>query len=400
MLRPKERILELDIFRSLAIMAVVVIHTTSETLAKTEGTQGYYPYLFINMFSKFAVPVFIFLSAFVLFYNYLDKPLGKSMLRSFYTKRLLYILLPYLLISLGYFVLDVYLNGKMGLPAGEILQEFGMKLLTGKAHYHLYYMIIMLQLYLAFPLFLWWFQKKPSALPYAVLIGLAIQWLHVYLYEFGFHWPEPGVHRVGLRLLLPKGSLIFSYMSFFLLGALVAAYYNKLKAWLVVTCSGFRTVKGILWIALWAVWLAAGILHVNLYYWVNVGGSRIHPLWFEFMWNFHSLLSCIVLMQASYILYRHTWKWLAAALTSMGACSFGIYLVHPALLYVYRKFPAHGGTFEYAARTAGGWAVALGASWLIVYVAYRYIPWSWIVFGSGPKRKQKNEASQQPQIHA
>lgn len=60
MLKKKERIMELDIFRSFAIMAVLLIHATSTTLVTTQGTSSYYPYLFANIFSKFAVPVFIF----------------------------------------------------------------------------------------------------------------------------------------------------------------------------------------------------------------------------------------------------------------------------------------------------------------------------------------------------
>ncbi|MCJ8015110.1 acyltransferase [Paenibacillus sp. KQZ6P-2] len=390
MLEKKERIMELDIFRSLAIMAVIFIHATSTTLAKTLGTSSYYPFLFINIFSKFAVPVFIFLSGFVLFYNYLDKPLNKSMLKSFYTKRLLYILVPYIFFSLFYFLLNCYVKGKLGLPFTQLAHDFGLQLLKGTAHTHLYYVIIMLQLYIVFPLFLWWFQKQRSILPWVAIIGLAIQWLFVYLYKYGFHLPEAGVYRTGIRLPLPKGSVAFSYMSFYLFGAFIAAYYSRLKEWLIVTREGFKSGKGIVWLFVWAAWLAAGIIHVNLYYGLNTRGSKINSLWYELMWDVHSLLSCIVLMQVSYMIYRYGWKWLSTALTSMGACSFGIFLLHPAVLFLYRKIPVHGGSVEYALRIGGGWIVSLGVSWIVVYIAFRYIPWSWVFFGTAPKRPQTN----------
>lgn len=389
MLKKKERIMELDIFRSFAIMAVLLIHATSTTLVTTQGTSSYYPYLFANIFSKFAVPVFIFLSGFVLFYNYLDKPINKSMLKTFYTKRLLYILVPYILVSFCYFLLNTYAKGKLGLPITQLGHDFGLQLLKGTAHTHLYYLIIMLQLYILFPLFLWWFQKQRSILPWVALIGFAIQWAYIYLNKYGFHLPKEGVYGMGIKLPLPKGSIAFSYMSFYLFGALIAAYYAQLKEWLIMTWEGFKSGKGIVWIAVWAAWLAVGIVHVNLYYNLNTRGSKINSLWYELAWDVHSLLSCIVLMQLSYLIYRHGWKWLSGALTSMGACSFGIFLLHPALLYLYRKIPAHGGTLEYAARIAGGWIIALGISWLVVHIAFRYVSWSWIFFGTAPKRPQK-----------
>lgn len=86
-MRQKERIPQLDIFRAIAIFAVLAIHATSRTLAETLGTNMFHPFLFINKFSQFAVPSFIFLSGFVLFYNYIDRPLGGKTLGKFYTRR-------------------------------------------------------------------------------------------------------------------------------------------------------------------------------------------------------------------------------------------------------------------------------------------------------------------------
>lgn len=384
MIKKKERIDELDILRSFAIMAVINIHATSKTLDWTQGSSLYYPFLFTNIFSKFAVPVFIFLSGFVLFYNYIDRPLNKAMLKKFYTKRLLYILLPYVFFSIFYFIMDLYTSDQVDRSFVQNLQEFGIQLLRGTAHTHLYYVIIMLQLYLLFPLFLWWFQKQRSILPWVPVIGLFLQWMYVYLNKYGFHFPDAGVHSQGIRLGLPKGSVALSYMSFYLLGAGIAVYYSRLKDWLIISREGFQSSKGLLWSILWVAWAAAGFIHVGLYYRLNTVGSSINSLWYELMWDVHSLLSCVVLMQLSFVIYRLGGKWLRQSLKSIGACSFGIFLLHPFLLFMYQKTQLNGGTWEYVVRIAGGWVIALVISWLVVYLAFRYIKWSWIFFGSAP----------------
>ncbi|MNH38434.1 hypothetical protein D3C79_994610 [compost metagenome] len=79
-------------------------------------------------------------------------------------------------------------------------------------------------------------------------------------------------------------------------------------------------------------------------------------------------------------------------LISIGACSFGIYLLHPALLFLYRKLPFHGGSLAYTAAITGGWLVALLGSWLVVDVVFRYVKPAWVVFGSGPQKPQKKAA--------
>ncbi|WP_036650553.1 acyltransferase [Paenibacillus pini] len=386
----KERINELDVFRSFAIMAVVAIHATSQTLAATINTSSYYPFLFMNVFSKFAVPVFIFLSGFVLFYNYIDRPLDGATFKKFYTKRLLYILVPYFMFSAFYYALQLYRKKEMDLPFLQILRQFGVHLLKGTAHTHLYYVVIMIQLYVLFPLLLLLFQKQRKLLPWLAIIGFGIQWIFVYLYKYGFHLPQAGVVPQGIRNLpLPKGSIVLSYMAFFLFGAAIAVYYSRLKDWLIMTSKGFLSAKGIVWIILWLAWVVVGTIHVGLYYQLNTTGTSVNTLWYEFVWDIHSMLSAIVLMQLSFLLYRRGGQLLRRGLSSIGACSFGIFLLHPFLLFLYRKWVFHGGSLQYVGYIFLEWLVALVVSWIIVHLFFKYAKWSWIFFGSIPAMPKK-----------
>ncbi|WP_379128640.1 acyltransferase [Paenibacillus sp. sgz500958] len=373
----KERIPQLDIFRALAILAVLAIHATSRTLSEMLDTSLFYPFLFINKFSQFAVPSFVFLSGFVLFYNYIDRPLTGRTLGKFYGKRLMYIVVPYIVFSLVYFVLKMHSQDTWDLPAAEQFAKLGKYLRTGTAYTHLYYVIIIVQFYVLFPLVLWILQRSRRLAALAPLMGLLLQWgfvlLNKYMTNHGY-WE------------LTKGSLSITYFSYFLLGAGIAIYYTSLKKWLIPSRVGWRTSKGAVWTALWLVWATAGIVHVGLWYRVYKEAAVINSLWFEGVSNLHALLSCIILLQLSFLLYGQGRSRLTAAIVSVGACSFGIYLLHPLLLFYYREIPFHGGYVAYTAAIAGGWLVALLGSWLVVALAFRYMKQAWVLFGSVPQK--------------
>ncbi|MEK3772115.1 acyltransferase family protein [Paenibacillus sp. FSL R5-0887] len=105
----QERLPQLDIFRALAILGVLHVHSSSFAAGEQALHSPYYYWLnWINIFFKFGTPSFIFLSSFVLFYNYYGRPVTRSLIINFYRRRLKYILLPYLLASMGYYALTLY----------------------------------------------------------------------------------------------------------------------------------------------------------------------------------------------------------------------------------------------------------------------------------------------------
>ncbi|AIQ61929.1 hypothetical protein PSTEL_01115 [Paenibacillus stellifer] len=376
----KERIPQLDIFRAISIFAVLAIHATSRTLAETLNTPLFHPFLFINKFSQFAVPSFVFLSGFVLFYNYIDRPLTGRMMGTFYRRRLTYIIVPYVVFSVLYFVMKVTAGSQWGLPPVELASKLGKYLITGTAYTHLYYVIIIIQFYILFPLLLWCLQASRRLAAVAPLIGLALQWAFIVLNKY---MVNHGYWHVS------KGSLAITYFSYFLLGASIGVFYPKLKSWLKITESKPTPSRLAGWIGLWVLWIAAGIAHVELWYNNYTHKTVINTFWFEGAANAHALLSCLVLFQLSFLLYGAGQRLGTRLLLSAGACSFGIYLIHPAVLFFYRKIGFHGGYAAYTLAIAGGWLAALAVSWIIVGLAFRYLGLSWVLFGTAPKREVK-----------
>lgn len=141
----KERISELDLIRSFAFLAVVYQHVIGVFMRRPgldEQTAVIYGMLFHLL--KFAVPAFIFITGLVLFYNYWERVDYFSFIR----KRTKEILVPYFVWSAVYLSLQPISPDSAGRSAWGILKA----ILTGSASYHLWFVVMIFQFYLLYPL--------------------------------------------------------------------------------------------------------------------------------------------------------------------------------------------------------------------------------------------------------
>ncbi|WP_434748892.1 acyltransferase [Paenibacillus amylolyticus] len=372
----RERIPELNLVRAMAIIGVLFVHSTSNATLEMANSNYYWLYNFINIFMKYGTPTFIFLSSFVLFYNYYTRPLNKKLVSNFYKKRFVYILLPYFLFSIMYFVVlhNMYYQGR---PFDVSMITFIERLFTGKAYTHLYFVFINMQFYLIFPLVLWLLKKYPSVVKWSIPIGLLIQWAFIVSNKYGFQVPN-------------KGSWAFSYFSYFMLGTFMGVYFPQIKQWFVISWANATKVRVTSWILLWVVWLTAGLAHVYIYYLLRLNIATYNTLWYELFWNVHTFACALVIIQISYWLYHNGPALIVKPLNRLGALSFGIYLIHPFFLLFYREHPPQTGVSWFIHLWyASGFGIALIASWLVVGLAARFVPHAWIIFGNLPKPKPR-----------
>ncbi len=135
----KERLSAFDILRVIATFTVIGIHVTaSYVLVSPAGYLG-------NQLARFAVPLFIIMSGFLLQYADLNTPMAPAV---FFRKRFNRILWPYFLWSFLYICVTAFLSGK----SSEALKALPENLLWGTSFYHLYFVIIIIQLYVLYPL--------------------------------------------------------------------------------------------------------------------------------------------------------------------------------------------------------------------------------------------------------
>lgn len=362
---------ELGITRALAILAVIFVHSTSKVEVMLDPDATMFPvYNFFNSFLKIGTTTFIFLSAFVLFYSYRNRDFTWSSLKNFYVKRLKYILIPYAAFSLLYFVVQLQGKGLLGdLNWGHASQFFNL-LMDGKAYPHLYFVYVNVQFYLMFPILLLLFKKMPKLAKHALWIGFVLQWAYIFLNMYYIKYPY-------------KGSISFSYMSHYFLGIFAAFYFDAFMNFLR---SRWKYV-------IWTLWVISCSIQGTLWTLQRMGEAQFHLRLLDLTWSVQTWLSAIVLLQFSYWLYAKLRPRTLNLLLHLGACSFGVYLIHPLVLLFYREWTDTSNALIYQLTLPGAFITALLVSWLFVYLLQRFSI-SWVLLGNIqlPQKVEKSHA--------
>lgn len=139
----KERNPALDVLRGLAILGVLMIHVTADYAYISPES---YAYGLLNLFNKlfyWAVPTFVTLTV------YLALRSGRKLGAGYVARHALPILGLYLIWSAVYLVLQIAVYGQPLPPVKDIILKY---ILQGGACYHLYYVVMLIQLYLVIAL--------------------------------------------------------------------------------------------------------------------------------------------------------------------------------------------------------------------------------------------------------
>lgn len=138
---------EIDYLRGFAILAVLAIHTSQNYVKITEINSLLVANIVINEFSGFAVPLFIFISGFVLSLNYN----GLFSKRTFYIKRVKSVIPSYIVFSTIYILFNIVssaIHGELKYPS---IIDVLVNLLTANSSYHLWFFALIIQFYIFYP---------------------------------------------------------------------------------------------------------------------------------------------------------------------------------------------------------------------------------------------------------
>lgn len=313
-------ITQINVMRVFAAFCIIAIHVTSGQLLKNSFAY------FINQSGRFASPLFVIIAGMVLTYIELKRP--SPTIVYFYKKRFMRVLLPYIAWSLIYMLYSAR-HDLYGFQWGHLFtlltEAFPQHLLKGSAFVHLYFILIMVQLYALFPLLYRWLRKEPrSFLLCSFLLSAGLNSL-VYFHQLGW---------LQLPLLpIPYVALSINWLFYFALGM---AVMNNEAQWM-------RRMEGVaakvLVAAGWGIaltWLLIDGKATGTY------GISVKPSSFVYSLLTFCLLYMVVYFSApsKAVMHRSGWQ---KAMNWLAKHSFLIYLVHPLCLNVLLRISVNTG---------------------------------------------------------
>lgn len=307
---------ELDLLRALTVLGVISVHTIWFTNTATNVSAN----LGMDLL-HYTRNVFMFMTAFVLFYVYYRR---SYQLSSFWAKRFKLVGIPYVLWSMYY----VYYGGGLNHGLGPYFARLGPDLLQGTAWFHLYYLLVTMQFYLVFPVFVWLVKKTQGYHRWVLGASLGLELLMMVVFQYAPNWITTGVGQPLLWIVQNRHQVVFTYQFYLVLGAMAAIHLEQIEAY--IRSNGRTLVKG----------LVATALAMAAYYELSVG------VWHEPLGFAANVFQPLMPLYSLFIilsLYRLGQRWLGArgqnrwrsatwAITWVADLSFGIYLLHPAVL--------------------------------------------------------------------
>jgi peptidoglycan/LPS O-acetylase OafA/YrhL len=177
----RQHIVAFDLIRLLIIGLVVGVHTLSNGGGVINGLLGG----FITVFHT-SRELFFLLTGLVLTYNYGLRP--RILLPSFWWRRYKLVVPAYLAWTVIYFLAD---------PGRLSATGLWHDLLTGNARYHMYFLLVTMQVYLLFPLVRWLLRRTSGH--HVVLFGVLCAYQLVLSLLVQHHVSAPGFVGAWLR---------------------------------------------------------------------------------------------------------------------------------------------------------------------------------------------------------
>ena len=365
---------QIDVVRLLTFAAVIAVHD----LAFTEQP-GNRAVAGAMMLLQYGREVFFALTGFVLVYSAWGRPLR---VRSFWRRRILYVAVPYLTWSAIYYAYSVL--GPQHAPASAA--AFGWDLLSGNAEYHLYFLLVTLQLYLAFPLILR-LVRRTAHRPLPVLAAVTVAnlaWLAVCQYV-----PIPSA--TGGWFFRHAYELLPTYSMYVLAGCYAAAHLDRIQRFVE------DHSRVLLLGAAAAAASALAVYAAQLPFMApRVADDVLQP---------GMALSCLAAVSVVYVIGT---RWAAgprrhqAAIETLSDASFGVYLAHPLVLQLlldYGGFANNGQRLSPVLATVFGYVITVGGG-IAISLAARRTPLSLPLSGRpwrvGIKRQTDRRAVSAP----
>ncbi len=250
---------ELDPLRAVTAICVIGVHAVSFTVFLNHALWGTEVQNAVGVALHYTREMFMFVSAFALIYVYYGKPFQAG---RFYKKRAIGVLMPYCVWSAVYIMVN-----HPGLPLGQFITTTLIAILNGSASFQLYFILLSLEFYIVFPLFLKFMKlvehhpRKTLAISFVlevVVMYLDYQYLQRGALSSSSFWRFVSQYQM---------SFILTYQFYFILGGLAAIYMQQVRAFLLRHGSWVVACFIVALLGLWAYFFVQiTYLHESLEY--------------------------------------------------------------------------------------------------------------------------------------
>lgn len=330
----RDRDYAVDFLKAAAIIAVVLIHTSTAYLDRISlFSFSFDTILTVNSFARFAVPLFFLTSGLLLGAKYSTHPSPLP----FYKKRILRILPPYLFWTIMYYLLfhSVWAIFRW---------NFVKNLITGDTSYQFYFIPTICVLYLLFPFFMRF--KSFFLSKWGILLLLIFECIILYNVYYG----PPLSHslfspvRVALLNVFP-----------FVFGIYLSNRYEKSKRFLRHNFF----LSGLLWVFTGAILTIESIV---------LFGTSLNSLYINNQWRPSVLFYALASGAFLYNLYEKHFTNKNKVILWLSTYSFGVFFIHVALMYpllkVVDKYKLYG-----IVSFVVFFAITITASYILIYIA-------------------------------
>jgi len=363
--------------RAIAAFGIFAIHATGGFVMYSEFNSKVMNLgMFMNLFFNSGTQVFMMISGFVLFYNYrAPEEFNPS---KFYKSKAIYLIIPYVIWSVAYFLFKV-VGYNMPLESNW-LSTLVNNILLGGSFSHLYYIFLIVQFYMIFPLLIKYLSKIMMKKPIRVFIITALIQAVILIYEFYYVQQSNFVIINFINSIYWKS--VLGWFFYFISGGLIAYHYDSFLE--------FINKKIIIVVIAYIISLGLFLGEVYLDVFRNNSISSyesfgsIRPL--NMFYGFMTFTILILITRKIKNMDNLGVKYLKF----IGTYSLGIYFVHPMILetlkmFLLRNFPNHIGYGRVSSLLlilVMGWILTLAFCYLVGILRYR-----WFLIGKSPQIK-------------
>ena len=357
---------EIVYLRAIAVLAVISIHVSAIFTSMDQNNLLTFLYMSLNVLSHFAVPLFVCISGFVLYNKYQSS----FSIVKFYKKRFKSVVPQYTFFTIIVLLIR-YAVYKM---KGEIWDIDPLNILylylTGGAAIAFWFFVLIIQLYLLYPIVLRLFQKFSINNKISLLLGI------LFIIQIPFY-----IFDVGDIFLVGKILLFMGYMFYFVLGMYARSIYHNQKRDDILRKSLYTLFIGLL------LGTTLGVISYFVEYF-DAGFSpqldyTIHSLFSALITPFYNILLFYLCLYLAFNLTLFTPNMYIKTMYTIGKYSFSIYLVHILVFLTFApialriiKIDAYNWLYYPVS-----FALVLGISMVSIYIIKK-LPYSEYIIGS------------------